>query len=40
MALELQGNRNAILATDGFEQLDLMQACEALDGAGAETLVV
>jgi protease I len=37
---KLQGKRVAILATDGFEQDELLKPREALDDAGAETKVV
>jgi protease I len=37
---KLQGKRVAILATDGFEQDELLKPREALDAAGAETKVV
>jgi protease I len=37
---DLKGLRVAILATDGFEQAELMQPREALDRAGAETRVL
>src|SRR5947209_9247274 len=36
----LQGKKVAILVTDGFEQVELLQPREALDQAGAETKVV
>jgi len=36
----LKGKRVAILATDGFEQSELLKPREALDQAGAETRVV
>lgn len=36
----LQGKRVAILATDGFEQQELLKPREALQQAGAETKVV
>ena len=36
----LKGTKVAILATDGFEQVELLQPREALDKAGAETKVV
>jgi deglycase len=36
----LQGLRVAILATDGFEQVELLEPRRALDEAGAETRVV
>jgi len=40
MASSLQGKKVAILATDGFEQSELMEPRKALDQAGAETMVV
>ncbi|HEU0072329.1 MAG TPA: type 1 glutamine amidotransferase domain-containing protein [Alphaproteobacteria bacterium] len=36
----LSGMKIAILATDGFEQSELMKPREALKGAGAQTVVV
>ncbi len=36
----LQGMRVAILATDGFEQVELTEPRKALDAAGAQTSVV
>ena len=36
----LQGKRVAILATDGFEQAELLEPRKALDDAGATTMVV
>jgi len=36
----LKGKKVAILVTDGFEQVDLLQPREALSKAGAETKVV
>jgi protease I len=36
----LEGFNVAILATDGFEQVELMQPRQALDGAGANTRVI
>ncbi|MBZ5508514.1 MAG: type 1 glutamine amidotransferase [Acidobacteriia bacterium] len=36
----LKGKKVAILVTDGFEQVELLQPREALDQAGAETKVV
>jgi protease I len=36
----LKGHRVAILVTDGFEQIELLQPREALDKAGAVTSVV
>ncbi len=40
MAETLRGRRIAILATDGFEQAELMEPRKALDEAGATTEVV
>src|SRR5437868_13035807 len=40
MTLTLDGKRVAILATDGFEQSELLEPRKALDEAGAETSVV
>lgn len=40
MADQLKGTRVAILVTDGFEQVELLQPRAALDEAGAETAVV
>lgn len=40
MASNLQGKKIAILATDGFEQAELMEPRKALDQAGAQTVVV
>jgi protease I len=40
MANTLQGKKVAILATDGFEQSELIQPRKALQEAGAETKVV
>ena len=40
MANNLNGKRVAILATDGFEQVELTEPKKALDGAGAQTVVV
>jgi protease I len=40
MANNLNGKRVAILATDGFEQVELTEPKKALDGAGAKTVVV
>lgn len=40
MANTLQGKRIAILATDGFEQSELIKPRQALDEAGARTQVV
>jgi protease I len=36
----LQGKKIAILATDGFEQSELLEPRKALDDAGAETVVI
>src|SRR5579872_2664065 len=36
----LRGKRIAILATDGFEQAELLEPRKALDEAGATTMVV
>lgn len=36
----LQGKKIAILATDGFEQVELLEPRKALDEAGAQTQVV
>ena len=36
----LQGVKVAILVTDGFEQVELIEPKNALDAAGAETLIV
>ncbi len=36
----LDGKRVAILATDGFEQVELTEPRKALDAAGAQTIVV
>ena len=36
----LQGKRIAILATDGFEQAELLEPRKALDDAGATTIVI
>jgi protease I len=36
----LQGKRIAILATDGFEQAELLEPRKALDDAGAATMVI
>jgi protease I len=38
--LNLKGKKIAILATDGFEQSELMEPRKALDAAGAQTEVV
>jgi hypothetical protein len=40
MAENLKGKKVAILVTDGFEQVELLQPREALNKAGAETKVV
>jgi len=40
MADNLQGKRVAILATEGFEQAELLEPRKALDQAGAKTEVV
>jgi len=40
MANKLSGKKIAILATDGFEQVELMKPRAALDEAGARTTVV
>ncbi|MGA9668146.1 MAG: type 1 glutamine amidotransferase domain-containing protein [Terracidiphilus sp.] len=40
MALNLKGKRIAILATDGFEQAELLEPRKALDEAGAKTEVI
>ncbi|MFL5615425.1 MAG: type 1 glutamine amidotransferase domain-containing protein [Gemmatimonadaceae bacterium] len=40
MANNLNGKRVAILATDGFEQVELTEPKKALDSAGAQTVVV
>lgn len=37
---ELNGRKIAILATDGFEQVELTEPRQALADAGAETVVV
>jgi protease I len=37
---DLKGLRAAILATDGFQQVELMQPHQALDEAGVNTRVV
>jgi putative intracellular protease/amidase len=36
----LKGKKVAILVTDGFEQVELLQPREALDKAGAQTKVI
>jgi protease I len=40
MASNLKGKKIAIVATDGFEQAELMEPRKALDAAGAETTVI
>jgi protease I len=40
MANELSGKRVAVVATDGFEQVELTEPVKALKGAGAEVKVV
>jgi len=40
MASELNGRRVAILATDGVERVELEQPRKALDGAGAQTVLL
>lgn len=40
MASELRGKKIAILATDGFEQSELLEPRQALQNAGAETVVI
>lgn len=40
MASKLNGKKIAILATDGFEQVELMDPRKALEGAGATTVVL
>jgi protease I len=40
MASDLKGRKIAILATDGFEQSELMEPRKALDEAGAKTIVI
>ena len=40
MASNLKGKKIAILATDGFEQAELLEPRKALDDAGAETEVI
>src|SRR5215469_3289711 len=40
MASKLNGKKIAILATDGFEQVELREPRKALDGAGATTVVI
>jgi len=38
--VRIQGTRVAILITDGFEQVEMVQPRQALDDAGAETTIV
>ena len=40
MSKNLAGKRVAILATDGFEQSELLEPRKAIEAAGAETVVV
>src|SRR3954462_5226800 len=40
MASNLNGRKIAILATDGFEQVELTEPRKALDEAGATTVVI
>ena len=40
MELGLRGKRVAILATDGVEQVELVEPRKALDAAGAETVLI
>jgi deglycase len=40
MSADLHGKKVAILATDGFEQSELLEPRAALDDAGAETKIV
>lgn len=40
MTSELSGKKIAILATDGFEQAELMEPRKALQDAGAQTFVI
>ena len=40
MTLELDGRKVAFLATDGFEQAELLEPRKALDEAGAKTVVI
>ena len=40
MASELSGKKIAFLATDGFEQAELLDPRKALDAAGATTVVI
>ena len=37
---QLNGLRVAILATDGFEEVELLEPRKALDAAGAKTTVI
>ena len=39
-SVALKGKRVAILATDGFEQSELLDPRRALDAAGAATVVI
>src|SRR5690242_11734437 len=38
--MEIQGIKVAILITDGFEQVEMVQPRQALDDAGAKTSIV
>ena len=40
MSSELKGKKIAIVATDGFEQAELLKPRKALQDAGAETVVI
>lgn len=40
MSKQLEGKKIAILATDGFEEVELTEPRKALDDAGAETWIV
>ncbi len=40
MSKKLEGKKIAILATDGFEEVELTEPRKALDKAGAETFIV
>ncbi len=40
MAKELDGKRVAILVEDGFEQVEMTRPRDALDKAGAKTIIV
>lgn len=40
MASDLKGKKIAFLATDGFEQVELIEPRKALDDAGASTVVI